>query len=144
MVRRSTRGRAPRRGILTLLAVTFGIFALSVAGSVAATAGGLFAAYSYYSTGLPDPHLLDGIDLPASTYVYDRTGKTLLARFECQNREQVHFRELPDNIVNATVAIEDRSFWTNDGIDYGAVARAALANLEAGERSRAPARSPRR
>ena len=133
MVRRSTRGRAPRRGILTLLAVTFGVFALFITGSVAATAGGLFAAYNYYATGLPDPHLLDGIELPASTYVYDRTGKTLLARFECQNREQVHFRELPDDIVNATVAIEDRTFWTNDGIDYTAVARAALANLEAGD-----------
>lgn len=132
MVRRSTRGRAPRRGILTFLAVSFGLFALFVAGSVAGTAGGLLAAYNYYSTGLPDPHLLDGIQLPASTYVYDRTGTTLLARFECQNREQVNFRELPDDVVNATVAIEDRTFWTNDGIDYSAVARAALANLEAG------------
>ena len=132
MVRRSTRGRAPRRGILVFVAVTFGVFALAIAGSVAATAGGLFAAYNYYSTGLPDPRLLDGIDLPASTYVYDRTGKTLLARFECQNREQVHFGELPDDVVNATVAIEDRTFWTNDGIDYTAVARAALANLQAG------------
>jgi len=132
MVRRSTRGRAPRRGILTFLAVSLGVFALFVAGSVAGTAGGLLAAYNYYSTGLPDPHLLDGIDLPASTYVYDRTGQTLLARFECQNREQVSFRELPDDIVNATVAIEDKTFWTNDGIDYSAVVRAALANLEAG------------
>jgi membrane peptidoglycan carboxypeptidase len=132
MVRRTTRGHAPRRGILVFLAVSFGVFAMLIAGSVAATAGGLFAAYNYYSSGLPDPHLLDGIDLPASTYVYDRTGKTLLARFECQNREQVSFRELPDDVVNATVAIEDRTFWTNDGIDYTAVARAALANLEAG------------
>lgn len=132
MVRRSTRGRAPRRGVLTFLTVSLGVFALFVAGSVAGTAGGMLAAYNYYSTGLPDPHLLDGIQLPASTYVYDRTGTTLLARFECQNREQVSFRELPDDVVNATVAIEDRTFWTNDGIDYTAVARAALANLEAG------------
>ena len=34
--------------------------------------------------------------------------------------------------MNATVAAEDRTFWTNDGIDYTAVARAALANLQAG------------
>jgi membrane peptidoglycan carboxypeptidase len=64
--------------------------------------------------------------------VYYRTGTQLLARFECENREEVHFSELPNSIVDATVAAEDRTFWTNDGIDYTAVARAALANLEAG------------
>jgi membrane peptidoglycan carboxypeptidase len=133
MVRRSTRGRAPRRGLATAFLVLVGVFVLFVGGSIAATAGGLLAAYTYFESGLPDPRLLDDIELPASTYVYDRTGKTLLARFECQNREQVSFDELPEDIVNATVAAEDRTFWTNDGVDYAAVAAAAVANLEAGE-----------
>jgi membrane peptidoglycan carboxypeptidase len=132
MVRRTTRRHAPRRGLATAVLVLFGVLLLFVVGSVAGTAGGLLAAYNYYATGLPDPHLLDEIELPASTYVYDRTGQTLLARFECQNREQVRFDELPSYIVDAAVAAEDRTFWTNDGIDYYAVARAALANLEAG------------
>ena len=35
-------------------------------------------------------------------------------------------------MVNATVAAEDRTFWTNDGVDYPAIVRAALANYEAG------------
>ncbi len=109
-----------------------GLFVLFVGATTAGTAGGLLAAYQYFSVGLPDPHILDGIELPASTYVYDRTGMELLARFECENREQVVFDELPDAVVNATVAGEDRTFWTNDGIDYTAVARAALANLRAG------------
>ncbi|HSM38005.1 MAG TPA: transglycosylase domain-containing protein, partial [Candidatus Limnocylindrales bacterium] len=132
MTRRTTRRQAPRRGLATAFLVMIGVFVLFVGGSIAGTAGGLLAAYNYFQTGLPDPHLLDDIELPASTYVYDRTGKVLLARFECQNREQVAFSELPDDIVNATVAAEDRTFWTNDGIDYYAVAAAAVANLEAG------------
>jgi membrane peptidoglycan carboxypeptidase len=133
MARRSTRRSAPGRGLAAFLLVSFGVFALLVGGSVAGTAGGILAAYNFYATGLPDPRLLDDIRLPASTYVYDRTGSHLLARFECQNREQVSFRELPDHVVDATVAAEDRTFWDNDGVDYAAVARAALANLEAGE-----------
>jgi membrane peptidoglycan carboxypeptidase len=132
MVRRTTRRHAPRRGIATAVLVLFGIFVLFVAGSVAGTAGGLLAAYNFYATGLPDPHLLDDIELPASTYVYDRTGQQLLARFECQNREQVRFDELPSYVVDGTIASEDRTFWTNDGIDYTAVAAAAAQNLEAG------------
>ena len=131
MTRRTTRRHAPRRGIATAVLVLFGVFLLFVVGSVAGTAGGLLAAYNYYATGLPDPRLLDDIELPASTYVYDRTGQQLLARFECQNREQVRFDELPSYIVDAAIAAEDRTFWTNDGIDYYAVGRAALANLEA-------------
>ena len=132
MIRRTTQRRSPRRGLATFLIVSFGVFFLFIGGTAVGTGAGLLAAYDYFSTGLPDPHIIDGIDMPASTYVYDRTGTTLLARFECENREEVHFSEIPDSIVDATVAAEDRTFWTNDGIDYTAVARAALANLEAG------------
>ena len=133
MVRRTTRRGSQRRGLATGLLVVIGLFVLFIGGAVAGTAGGLLAAYNYFGAGLPDPRLLDDIELPASTYVYDRTGKRLLARFECQNREQVNFAALPEDVINATVAAEDRTFWKNDGVDYYAVAAAALANLEAGE-----------
>jgi membrane peptidoglycan carboxypeptidase len=132
MIRRTTLRRGPRRGLTTFFMVAVGVFVLFIGGTAVGTGAGLLAAYDYFSTGLPDPHILDGIQMPASTYVYDRTGTQLLARFECENREEVHFAEIPDYVVNATVAAEDRTFWTNDGIDYTAVARAALANLKAG------------
>ena len=35
-------------------------------------------------------------------------------------------------MINAVIATEDRSFWTNDGIDLGAVFRAFLANVTSG------------
>ena len=117
----------------TALIVLVGLFALSVVGTFGGTAGGLLLTYNSVYGSLPDGRLLDGIELPASTYVYDRSGKRLLARFECQNREQVRFDEVPSNIVNAAVAAEDRTYWDNDGVDYPAVLRAAFANLEAGE-----------
>jgi membrane peptidoglycan carboxypeptidase len=132
MIRRTTRRRGPRRGLTTFFMVAVGVFVLFIGGTAVGTGAGLLAAYDYFSTGLPDPHILDGIKMPASTYVYDRTGTQLLARFECENREAVHFADIPTSIVDATVAAEDRTFWTNDGIDYTAVARAALANLKAG------------
>jgi membrane peptidoglycan carboxypeptidase len=119
--------------MVTAFLVLVGIFALSIVGTFGGTAGGLLLTYNSVYSGLPDGRLLDGIDLPASTYVYDRTGKVLLARFECQNREQVRFDQVPDDIVNAAVAAEDRTFWENDGVDYPAILRAGFANLEAGE-----------
>ena len=132
MIRRTTHRRSPRRGLTVALAVAAGVFVLFIGGTAVGTGAGLLAAYNYFATGLPDPRILDGIEMPATTRVYDRTGTLLLARFECENREEVRFAELPESIVNAAVAAEDRTFWTNDGIDYYAVARAALVNLEAG------------
>src|SRR5918994_1301864 len=135
MTRRTVRRGSQRRGLATFLLITVGVFGLTFIGSLMGTAGGMFAAYTYYASGLPDPHILDDPRLvPAqSTYVYDRTGQTLLARFECQNREAVEFEELPDTIWQATVASEDRTFWDNNGVDFQGIVRAALANLEAGE-----------
>ncbi|HEX5038917.1 MAG TPA: transglycosylase domain-containing protein, partial [Candidatus Limnocylindria bacterium] len=133
MTRRTTRRGSRRRGLATFLLVTLGVFGLTFVGSILGTAGGMFAAYTYFSSDLPDPEILAGIEPAESTYVYDRTGEVLLARFECQNREAVHFDELPDTIWQATVASEDRTFWDNNGVDFQGIVRAALANLEAGQ-----------
>ncbi len=132
MTRRTTRRGSRTRGVATLLLVTLGVFGLMFVGSVMGTAGGMFAAYNYFASDLPEPNILDGIEPPESTYVYDRSGEVLLARFECQNREAVEFAELPDTIWQATVASEDRTFWENNGVDFQGTVRAALANLEAG------------
>jgi membrane peptidoglycan carboxypeptidase len=133
MTRRSTRRGSQRRGLATFMLITLGVFGLTFAGSILGSAGGMFAAYAYFSADLPDPNVLDGIEPAESTYVYDRTGQVLLARFECQNREAVEFAELPDTIWQATIASEDRTFWENNGVDFQGLVRAALANLEAGE-----------
>jgi peptidoglycan glycosyltransferase len=133
MLRRTVSRGRPRRGLATFLLGTLAAIGLMLGGSLVGTGGGMLAAYNYFASGLPDPRILDDIELPQSTYVYDRTGKTLLARFECQNREAVAFDQIPDALVNATVAIEDRTFWTNSGIDVPGIARAAIANLEAGD-----------
>ena len=40
--------------------------------------------------------------------------------------------EVPKPVIDAVIATEDRSFWTNDGIDLGAVFRAFLTNVTSG------------
>ena len=133
MTRRTTRRGGQKRGLATFLVVTLGVFGLMFAGSIFGTAGGMLAAYNYFASDLPEPRVLDKIEPPQSTYVYDRTGEQLLARFECQNREAVSFDTVPDMIWQSTVASEDRTFWENNGVDFQGIVRAALANLEAGE-----------
>ncbi len=132
MIRRTTSRSGRRKGVTTFFLAFAVMVAAFVGGSVLGTGGAMFAAYNYFSNGLPKPNILDDIQLPQSTLVYDRTGKTLLARFECQNRESVAFKDVPKWVVDATVATEDRTFWTNTGIDLNATIRAFLANAAAG------------
>ena len=128
MIRRTTSRSGRRKGLTTvLLAIAIFIVAL-IGGSVLGTGGAMFAAYNYFAADLPAPNILDDIQLPQSTLVYDRSGKVLLARFECQNRESVAFKDVPKWIVDATVATEDKTFWSNSGVDVNATIRAFLAN----------------
>ena len=50
-----------------------------------------------------------------------------------ENRQNVTLDEVPQVVIDAVVATEDKTFWVNDGIDLSAVVRAALKNLTSGE-----------
>jgi penicillin-binding protein 1B len=54
---------------------------------------------------------------------------TNLSNSELEKRKIVHFEDLPPNLVNAFVAIEDRRFFEHRGIDYRGLARAIWVNV---------------
>jgi penicillin-binding protein 1A len=70
--------------------------------------------------------------LAETTTVYWSDG-TKLGTLGLLDREVVPLTEVPDRVQNAVIATEDRTFWTNDGIDLGAVFRAFLTNVVSGE-----------
>ena len=72
--------------------------------------------------------------LPEETIVYDRTGKIELARFGDAKREIVTFEEIPQVLLDATTAVEDKTFWENAGFDPVAIVSAALASLRGDSR----------
>ncbi|HLF94073.1 MAG TPA: transglycosylase domain-containing protein, partial [Planctomycetota bacterium] len=78
---------------------------------------------------LPSPQDLAKDPLALTTKVYDRSGTELLYQFEVERRENVSLDDVPDLLIDATLAIEDKSFWTNPGVDVLGIARAAFADL---------------
>ncbi|HHC09423.1 MAG TPA: PBP1A family penicillin-binding protein [Actinobacteria bacterium] len=78
---------------------------------------------------LPDPGLGDR---PVSTVVYAADGSVLDTWYAAERRELVPLERVPGYLVDAVVAIEDERFWSHEGIDLEAIARAVLANVEAG------------
>lgn len=60
-----------------------------------------------------------------ATKIVDRNGNLMdtLVK-EGSNRESVKFKDIPENLVNAFVAIEDERFWEHSGVDIKSIARA--------------------
>ena len=79
---------------------------------------------------IPNLNTISERRITQSTKIFDRTGETLLYDIhENERRTVVPFDEISRNIKNATVAIEDASFYQHRGIEPKAILRAVFANL---------------
>jgi penicillin-binding protein 1A len=85
-------------------------------------------AHHYSTNGVAE---LSALAEPSTVYWND--GVTELGTLGTQFRDPVSLDQVPKNLINAVIATEDRTFWTNDGIDLGAVFRAFLKNVTSGQ-----------
>lgn len=82
---------------------------------------------------LPDLNSFSQRKVAQSTKIYDRTGKVLLYDIHDNvRRTVVPFETISQNIKNATLAIEDDSFYSHSGFRPLSFLRAVLANLTTG------------
>lgn len=68
-----------------------------------------------------------------TTFIYDRNGTLLAELIGEGRREWVPLDQISPHLINATIATEDATFFTNPGIDPVRIAGAALQNVEQGE-----------
>ena len=68
-----------------------------------------------------------------TTFVYDRNGELLAELIGEGRREWVSLDRISPHLINATIATEDATFFTNSGVDPVRIAGAALQNVEQGE-----------
>ena len=117
---------AVRRAVIAIPIILLTAFvAVGLAGVI-----GVAAAYNYYSQGLPDPRdTLSNLSFDQQTVIYDRTGKTELARLGEFKRQVVSFAQIPAEMLDATTAIEDKDFWSNPGFDAAGFVSATLDTL---------------
>ncbi|MGN6161414.1 MAG: transglycosylase domain-containing protein [Marmoricola sp.] len=89
--------------------------------------GAFFVAYE--ATTIPDPNAAFQTQ---STYVYYANGKSQLGTFATQNRQSVPLTDVAQPMQDATVAAEDRTFWTNKGVDLKSIFRSVFNNAQGG------------
>ncbi|HET7566981.1 MAG TPA: transglycosylase domain-containing protein [Gaiellaceae bacterium] len=130
IARARRRDRSGGGGMRTLALI---LLVLAVGGAAAA-AGIAVAAGSAVQKALTDCRLHGQVrrPLPRTSFVFAANGSYLGAVRAEVYRVPVDFAHVSRWVDRATVAAEDRTFWTNDGLDYGGIARAALVNVAAG------------
>jgi len=90
-------------------------------------------AQSFFDS-LPSIQGLDSAGFAGDTLITDSTGKVVLADVgnHGDHRLAVKLKDVSPVAIQATVAIEDRGFYTNPGFDLAGIIRAAYDNLRAG------------
>ncbi len=80
--------------------------------------------YYFILRDLPSPISLTSGNIPQSTQIYDRNGTLLYNIYEKKNQVFIPLATIPNNVQNATIAIEDRDFYHHGPIDLRGIARA--------------------
>jgi membrane peptidoglycan carboxypeptidase len=97
-----------------------------------------FAADAYaqsFFESLPSIQGLDSAAFAGDTVIYDSLGTTVLADVgnHGDHRLAVKLKDVAQVMVQATVAIEDKGFYTNPGFDIQGIIRAGLENIKSGK-----------
>ena len=86
-------------------------------------AGAGVLGFAYATVKLPDPNA----DFQTNTsFVYFNDGKEKLGSYQIQNRQTLAYEDIPQNVKDAIVAGENRTFWTDPGISIPGIARAVV------------------
>jgi penicillin-binding protein 1A len=109
-------------GKRVFLIVMIAVFCLS-----GGLTGGSWFLYRMYQT-LPTVGQLENIEPPLSSKVVGRDG-TLIHEFSIEKRSWVSLSDVPRDLVNAVIAIEDRKFYSHWGVDMKRIIGAVLVNI---------------
>ncbi|NMA29910.1 MAG: PBP1A family penicillin-binding protein [Candidatus Pacebacteria bacterium] len=87
----------------------------------------------YLIQELPSPKNLSSLEHYAvSTQIFDRNGQLLYEVYGDENRTPIEIESLPEYLLQATIAIEDKNFHRHHGLDLRGLLRATINNLTGG------------
>ena len=125
---RGPHGRKPGRRILRRI----GLVAAIALAAMAVTGG---IVYASLASSLPDPDVAKGRGRDQSSVILDRNGLVLAKLYAEQNRSDKKLNQIPAVLRSATIATEDRRFYTHKGVDPMGIARALVTDVALGRRA---------
>lgn len=92
-----------------------------------------FILFAWFSRDLPSPGELQNRS-GSSTVFLDRNDEVLFEMYEDKNRVPVEIDEIPETLKQATIAIEDKSFYEHKGFSLWAIFRSVVRSAFTGRR----------
>ncbi|WP_433089784.1 transglycosylase domain-containing protein [Dactylosporangium sp. CA-052675] len=129
-MRKREHGLLPNAASLLLCGLLAGLVVAAAAFPAVAMSGLAAKAGSDTFENLPTD--IDVLPSPQISYVFAADGKTLLAMMYDENRRDVKIDDVAQVMQQAMVAAEDNRFYEHRGVDVKGVARAFVANQNAG------------
>src|SRR5258708_13214198 len=78
---------------------------------------GTIGVVDYFAGDLPSIQAIRAANLTQTTRILDRNG-TVIESLYHQNRTVVRLAQISPKLQQATIATEDRTFYSNSGVDY--------------------------
>ncbi|MCW2752222.1 MAG: hypothetical protein JWR83_3332, partial [Aeromicrobium sp.] len=126
-------GPKTKLGLLARVTACLIACATIVAGVALPFVGGIGLAVKAASTDFLSASCDIGVAPPQqSTRILASDGKTLIASLFTQNRQDIPLTQIPASVQRALIDTEDRTFYSNSGIDVKGIVRAALNNVNGG------------
>jgi penicillin-binding protein 1A len=120
--------RRTQRRLARALILSLGLGGVMTIAGVA----GVVGAYYYASPALPAAETIREIPLEVPLRIFSRDGY-LISEIGERKRIPVTYEDVPEYVVQAFVAAEDRRFFVHHGIDYRGVMRAVIQLVLTGE-----------
>jgi len=79
--------------------------------------------------GIPLPTKIASQQVPVSTKLFDRNGKLIYEIYTDKRSTPISLDELPNYVIESTIAIEDKDFYKHYGISFTGVVRATYNTL---------------
>ncbi len=91
---------------------------------------GVFTVFHIWGQDLPDVRSLKETNFAETTTIYDRSGNVLYKIFGEENRTYLPLKSINQKVIDATISIEDKKFYSHFGFDPIGIVRAQLNNLK--------------
>lgn len=128
------RRPAPATRATGIAAKFFLILLIGTLAVIVGVVGVASSAYASTAASLkPRLEALENRQLFQSSRIYDRNGVLLYEFFDAGKRTKVSIDEISPLLIQATIAIEDKTFYSNPGIDFRGIFRTLISSLQAGE-----------
>lgn len=114
------------RNVIVILAIAF--CALFAAGNLMLkkATGQTLIGCMREAKDLVDSSTPDTFRLAQTSYIYSDDGTQLAALAESEDATYLSYEDIPADVVNAFVSVEDRTFWNNSGVDYKGILRVCV------------------